>query len=263
MCAALSPANVNYDETLSTLRYANQVKNIKNVAKINESAQDRMIRELKEEIDRLKSGGASAGDSEDMKQKMEAQAELTQQMEQERQEFERKLAEQRGEKAEAEEQLTLLKTRPQIRNINQDPQMSGMYKQSLREGENVCGKKTKDYEPAIVVKGVGIASHQCALVYNSDNRTCEMTPNQEDNKKYKVMVNGELVEEPVMLQHGDRILVGSHHYYLYVDPLVNYDESYDWEEAMKEANKDQMQMFQQSEAFDQKLKEMEEKIRKE
>jgi kinesin family member 1 len=37
MVAALSPANVNYDETLGTLKYANQVKEIKNVAKINES----------------------------------------------------------------------------------------------------------------------------------------------------------------------------------------------------------------------------------
>lgn len=37
MVAAISPANVNYDETLGTLKYANQVKEIKNVAKINES----------------------------------------------------------------------------------------------------------------------------------------------------------------------------------------------------------------------------------
>ena len=38
MIAALSPASVNYDETLSTLRYAWQVKSIKNEAKVNESA---------------------------------------------------------------------------------------------------------------------------------------------------------------------------------------------------------------------------------
>jgi len=63
MVAALSPAFVNYDETLSTLKYANQVKEIKNVAKINESPQDKMIRELKEEIERLKAGGAGAGGS--------------------------------------------------------------------------------------------------------------------------------------------------------------------------------------------------------
>ncbi len=54
MIAALSPANVNYDETLSTLRYAWQVKAIKNNAVINESPQDKLIRELKEEIERLR-----------------------------------------------------------------------------------------------------------------------------------------------------------------------------------------------------------------
>lgn len=37
MIAALSPASVNYEETLSTLRYAWQVKSIKNEAKINEN----------------------------------------------------------------------------------------------------------------------------------------------------------------------------------------------------------------------------------
>lgn len=54
MIAALSPASVNYEETLSTLRYAWQVKSIKNEAKVNESPQEKLIRELKEENERLK-----------------------------------------------------------------------------------------------------------------------------------------------------------------------------------------------------------------
>ena len=61
MIAALSPASVNYDETLSTLRYAWQVKSIKNEAKVNESAQDKLIRELKEENERLKRMGGGGG----------------------------------------------------------------------------------------------------------------------------------------------------------------------------------------------------------
>ena len=60
MVAALSPASINYDETLSTLRYAWQVKAIKNNAVVNESPQDKLIRELREEIERLR-GGGSAG----------------------------------------------------------------------------------------------------------------------------------------------------------------------------------------------------------
>lgn len=49
MICALSPASDNYEETLSTLRYADQAKKIKNNAVINESEQDKMIRELKDE----------------------------------------------------------------------------------------------------------------------------------------------------------------------------------------------------------------------
>lgn len=63
MIAAISPADINYDETLSTLRYADSAKRIKNHAVINEDANARMIRELKEELALLRSklgGGGSA-----------------------------------------------------------------------------------------------------------------------------------------------------------------------------------------------------------
>lgn len=52
--AAISPADINYAETLSTLRYANRAKNIINKPTVNEDANVKLIRELKAEIDRLK-----------------------------------------------------------------------------------------------------------------------------------------------------------------------------------------------------------------
>lgn len=54
MVACLSPADNNYDETLSTLRYANRAKNIKNKPKINEDPKDALLREYQMEINRLK-----------------------------------------------------------------------------------------------------------------------------------------------------------------------------------------------------------------
>ena len=54
MVACLSPADNNYDETISTLRYANRAKNIKNKPKINEDPKDAMLREYQEEITKLK-----------------------------------------------------------------------------------------------------------------------------------------------------------------------------------------------------------------
>ncbi|EPS31426.1 hypothetical protein PDE_06381 [Penicillium oxalicum 114-2] len=55
MIAAISPADINFDETLSTLRYADSAKRIKNHAVVNEDPNARMIRELKEELAQLRS----------------------------------------------------------------------------------------------------------------------------------------------------------------------------------------------------------------
>ncbi|XP_069382380.1 kinesin-like protein KIF1B isoform X28 [Paralichthys olivaceus] len=54
MVAALSPADINYDETLSTLRYADRAKNIKCNAVINEDPNNKLVRDLKDEVSRLK-----------------------------------------------------------------------------------------------------------------------------------------------------------------------------------------------------------------
>ncbi|KAJ5781244.1 hypothetical protein N7457_006404 [Penicillium paradoxum] len=64
MIAAISPADINFDETLGTLRYADSAKRIKNHAVVNEDPNARMIRELKEELAQLRSklgGGAGPG----------------------------------------------------------------------------------------------------------------------------------------------------------------------------------------------------------
>ncbi|XP_075425643.1 kinesin-like protein KIF1A isoform X5 [Ascaphus truei] len=54
MVAALSPADINYDETLSTLRYADRAKQIRCNAVINEDPNNRLVRELKDEVARLR-----------------------------------------------------------------------------------------------------------------------------------------------------------------------------------------------------------------
>jgi kinesin family protein 3/17 len=54
MIAAVSPANYNYDETLSTLRYASRAKYIQNKPKINEDPKDALLREYMDEIKKLK-----------------------------------------------------------------------------------------------------------------------------------------------------------------------------------------------------------------
>ena len=54
MVATVSPAADNYEETLSTLRYADRAKNIVNHAVVNEDPNARIIRELREEVEKLR-----------------------------------------------------------------------------------------------------------------------------------------------------------------------------------------------------------------
>lgn len=65
MVACISPAEYNYDETLSTLRYASRAKNISNKPVINEDPKDAMLREYQAEILKLKQqlqhGGSTNG----------------------------------------------------------------------------------------------------------------------------------------------------------------------------------------------------------
>ena len=52
--ANIGPADYNYDESISTLRYANRAKNIKNKAKINEDPKDALLRQFQKEIEELR-----------------------------------------------------------------------------------------------------------------------------------------------------------------------------------------------------------------
>lgn len=54
MVATISPSADNYDETLSTLRYADRAKSIVNHAVVNEDPNARIIRELREEVEKLR-----------------------------------------------------------------------------------------------------------------------------------------------------------------------------------------------------------------
>ena len=59
----MGPADYNYDESISTLRYANRAKNIKNRAKINEDPKDALLRQFQKELEDLRKQLAEGGGS--------------------------------------------------------------------------------------------------------------------------------------------------------------------------------------------------------
>ena len=83
MCCAIRPGCNYYQSTLDTLKYADRAKQIKNAPTINESPQDKLIRELKEENERLKKelamgggGGGAGSDPETMRRLKDAEADM-------------------------------------------------------------------------------------------------------------------------------------------------------------------------------------------
>ncbi|KAK3102002.1 hypothetical protein FSP39_008034, partial [Pinctada imbricata] len=121
MIAALSPADINYDETLSTLRFADRAKAIKTTATVNESPTDKLIRELREENARLMEmiktggvvlppdgaggGGGGGGYSKDEVEEMKRQLEEELRANQEEMENMKKSWEQRMKEKEQDNQV--------------------------------------------------------------------------------------------------------------------------------------------------------------
>ncbi|XP_068204248.1 kinesin-like protein KIF3A [Palaemon carinicauda] len=75
MCANVGPASYNYDETISTLRYASRAKNICNKAKINEDPKDALLRKLQEEIKALKGQLEEEGQEDESESEEEEEGE--------------------------------------------------------------------------------------------------------------------------------------------------------------------------------------------
>jgi len=152
MVACLSPADNNYEETLSTLRYANRAKNIKNKPKINEDPKDAMLREYQSEIEKLKQmiekGGFEGGEVVPSEELLEAERERV------RSEYEAEMAEMR-EKFSSEQQ-SKAKMAAEIEELKRD------YEDKLKEVNERAktaseSRKVSSEGGATVAVGVGDA----------------------------------------------------------------------------------------------------------
>ncbi|RHY85482.1 hypothetical protein DYB35_001933 [Aphanomyces astaci] len=141
MVAAISPADYNFEETLSTLRYANRAKNIKNKPTVNEDPKDAKLREYKAEIELLKQmlaqqkGSSSMHRSTtDRERELEAKSqELEEKMQREKEEIQRqfKVEQESIEKAKADAADMMHLARQmmaevQLASVSSTPQASAM-----------------------------------------------------------------------------------------------------------------------------------------
>jgi len=283
MICAISPASDNYDETLSTLRYADQAKKIKNNAVINESEQDKMIRELREENEKLKAmlgnyqpgeGPASTGNNlvdeetmrkfKEMEEQLKANADMMKQYDQT---FEEKLAEAKAKHAAMEPQID--KTKPYLLNLNEDPLLSGKILHSLAKEKVLIGRKNVEPVPDIVLGGIGIKA-QHAEILNEDGKISISPCDRECGEQ--LYVNGQKIYEKKELNHNDRIIIGTNSTFLlklpgHEDESPNADklrdEQLDWEFAQSEliALMDEEKKLKLDELAKEREKEVESKIK--
>lgn len=264
MIAAISPATFNFEETLSTLRYADQVKSIKNQAVVNETPQERLIRELKEENERLKAlvegkggnigGGGGVNDETladyqsqiEMLRRAKEQAEMT---------FQQRLEDMEKHKSSAVVKKEV--KGPHLTNLNEDPQLNGQIKHRITEEDQVIGKGGSS---AIMINGLGVGSEHCKI--SASGGKFYLTPL---DPSLKTMVNGELITGKVEVKNQDRIRFGNHVFFSFIDPDQPQNDELNFEYAVKEANETEMKsMIGEKEAeIRRKEEEMQKKMQEE
>lgn len=262
MIAALSPADINHDETLGTLRYADRAKKIKNKAVVNENPMDKLIRELKEENEKLKaamtgdmsamlaaSGGGDGGGGgggkamtpeeeaalrKQMEDEIRAQMEENMKSMQSNENWDQKLKESRSEVMEMDQAAQKTSTTPHIVNLNEDAMLSGVIRHFVDKESISIGSKKDGASPDVALSGLSIQKEHAVISMSGSDVTIKPGASGAKTKVNGVALTG---ERPLL--HNDRILFGSNHSYFFVNPTNKTMSEgspavIDWDYAQKE-----------------------------
>lgn len=220
MIAAISPADVNYSETLSTLRYANRAKNIINKPTINEDPNVRLIRELRDEISSLQAMLASG--------KLELKEPHLKMLEnlQKKEAQEKVLIEEWSEKwrevqsiLREEKSLGLKKSgigitldseKAHLIGINDE--VTGVTLFTLKDGETLIGNEEAGAAQDIVLSGPGICPEHCSIVIEKGSATIH------PNDGAQCWLNANLIDQPMPISQGDILLLGRTNMFRYNNP---------------------------------------------
>ncbi|CAG8664701.1 808_t:CDS:2, partial [Acaulospora morrowiae] len=250
MIAAISPAD--YDETLSTLRYADAAKKIKNKAVVNEDPNAKLIRELKEELQMLRSKlGIEVGEittnsvttnesqqivelrdsdgntirktKEELIDQIQASEKLMKEVNESWQEKIRRTEEIQREREKTLEELGIMveknsigvfppKKVPHLVNLNEDPLMSECLVYQIKCGKTRVGRLESDSQPEIRLSGENILNEHCYFENIDGKVTLYPSPD------CITMVNGMRISEPKQLKSGYRIILGDFHVFRFNNP---------------------------------------------
>lgn len=245
MIAALSPASICYAETLSTLKFADRIKQIKIKSARNvttdpvaemKKAMEEMRARMQLEIDQLKSAGASGVMASDPAKVAEMQALL-----QERKEAEEKMqADMLAQIAELESGggasrqaradeinsmqanafagMSTVKSkdekRPHWVNLHDDPRLAETLVYPFDEGETTVGRTNRTSPPKLEFNGMGIIKDHCVVTYDAAAGTVHITPQNNS----RTLVNGKKITEKTQIVHQNRVWLGNNYAMRFVFP---------------------------------------------
>ncbi|EDL41030.1 kinesin family member 13A, isoform CRA_a [Mus musculus] len=215
MIATISPAADNYEETLSTLRYADRAKRIVNHAVVNEDPNAKVIRELREEVEKLREqlSKAEAMKAPELKEKLEESEKLIKEL---TVTWEEKLRKTEAIAQERQRQLESMgisletsgikvgDDKCYLVNLNADPALNELLVYYLKDHTRVGADTSQD----IQLFGIGIQPEHCEIDIAADG---DITLTPKENARS--CVNGTLVCSTTQLWHGDRILWGNNHFF--------------------------------------------------
>ncbi|KNC53662.1 kinesin family member 1B [Thecamonas trahens ATCC 50062] len=239
MIATVSPAADNFDESLSTLKYAHRAKQIVNSARKNEEVKAAAVDALQAEVLRLKellaasSGGGGTGTAaspQDRLAQEEAASRLAEnealiaelsmtvaEKERRTEEINRLRSEALADMGISMVELTgalgVDKSTPHLVNLNADPLMSENLVYFLNDNVTRIGKATASVPQDIVLSGFNIQDEHCTIEAAADG---SMILHPAANAK--TFVNGEQVTEPAVLATGHRIILGNNYLFRYTNP---------------------------------------------
>uniref|UniRef100_A0A674C1E3 Kinesin family member 16B n=1 Tax=Salmo trutta TaxID=8032 RepID=A0A674C1E3_SALTR len=214
MIATISPADVNYGETLSTLRYANRAKNIINKPTINEVCNVKLIRELRAEIARLKAllvqgnqiallDSPTALSMEEKLHQNEARVlALTKEWTNKWNETQNILKEETLALRKEGIGVVLDSELPHLIGIDDDLLSTGIILYHLKEGRTYVGRDDASTVQDIVLHGLDLESQHC--MFANQTGTVTLVP----LNGAQCSVNGVQVTEASPLNQGAVILLG-------------------------------------------------------
>eukprot|EP01059_Diplonema_ambulator_P009951 TRINITY_DN1992_c0_g2_i1.p1 TRINITY_DN1992_c0_g2~~TRINITY_DN1992_c0_g2_i1.p1 ORF type:complete len:944 (+),score=366.07 TRINITY_DN1992_c0_g2_i1:41-2833(+) len=245
MIAAVSPASICYDESMSTLRFAERIKMVKIKAKKNvtqdpvaeiKKEMEEMRQRMQEEIDHLRAvcGGGVDGKSqaqaaEELRELLEKRKEEERQL---KEDFERKLKEigetdeDRRKKAAAinskwatafggaSQQKPEDVKEPHLRNLNEDSRLAETLVYILREGKTKVGRSDKSNPPHIEFNGMGIVKNHAELEWDKANQKVYISTTEPNS----TTLNGRKVEERTEMKHNNRLWLGNNYAFRFVFP---------------------------------------------